>query len=318
MGPLSPSSAPPSCGVSVVIPCYNYAHYLPAAIDSALAQSYQPLEIIVVDDGSTDKTSAVAAGYGDRVRCIRKANAGLPAARNTGIRAATQPYVGFLDADDQWAPGFLQRVMAAFAEAPVAYGLVAVRGQPVDREGTPICRVRRDRDCHGLLTCTDIIFRTRFSPSAVVARREAFAVCGLFDETLTSSEDRDMWIRIGARFPILLLPEALALIRNHPGSMSKNADRMKRNTRRVIRKAFIAGLVGRWRLVFWLQVLAFNRFQCAWMYQDQKRHLRAAGEMVASLLTWPWFLRPAELNEPALFRVRALRRFLWEAVHGAV
>lgn len=314
----SPSCLPTvaSYGVSVVIPCYNYAQYLSYAVDSALAQDHRPLEVIIVDDGSTDNTPAVVAGYGDRVRCVRKANGGLPAARNTGIRSATHPFVAFLDADDAWAPGFLPRVMEAFAASSRGYGLVATKGQPIDREGRPIARVRRDQGVRGLLNCRDIILRTRFSPSAVVARRDVFDVCGLFDESLTSSEDRDMWIRIGARFPILLLPEALVRIRNHPSSMSKNADRMKRNSRRVIGKAFGRGLVPRWRLDFWLKVLSFNWVQCAWMYQDQKCHLRAAGEMAASLLTWPWFLRPARLNEPFLFRIRAVRRFLWDALHG--
>lgn len=314
----SPSCSPlvAPYGVSVVIPCYNYAQYLSYAVDSALAQDHRPLEVIIVDDGSTDNTPAVVAGYGDRVQCVRKANGGLPAARNTGIRSAIHPFVAFLDADDVWAPGFLPRVMEAFARSSSGYGLVATRGQPIDREGRPIARVRRDQDVHGLLKCRDIILRTRFSPSAVVARRDVFDVCGFFDESLTSSEDRDMWIRIGAQFPMLLLPEALALIRNHPSSMSKNADRMKRNSRRVIGKAFSRGLVPRWRLDFWLRVLSFNWVQCAWMYYDQRRYLKAVADMSASLFAWPWFVQPALLNEPVFFRVRALRRFLWESAHG--
>jgi GT2 family glycosyltransferase len=167
-----------------------------------------------------------------------------------------------------------------------------------------------------VLTCQDIVLRTCFSPSAVVTRREVFERCGLFDESLTSSEDRDMWIRIGACFPMFLLPDALVFVCDHPGSMSKNADRMKRNTRRVIRSAYDRGTVSRWRLAFWLKVLAFNRFQCAWMYRDQRSHGMALTEMLASIAMWPWFGHPHRLNEPLLFRLRALRRFLWEAVRN--
>ncbi len=301
-------------GVSVVIPCYNYAHFLSAAIDSALAQTSRPFEIVVVDDGSTDDTRAVATGYGAQVRYIHQANAGLPAARNTGIRSATQPLVAFLDADDQWQPGFLHRVLEVFALS--AYGLVAAKAIRVDPGGLPVPRVCRDQALQGPLGCRDIILRTCFSPSGVVARRAVFECCGLFDDTLTSSEDRDMWIRIGARFPMFLLPDPLVLVRDHPGSMSKNADRMKRNTRRVIGKAFDQALVPRRQVAFWLRVLAFNRFQCAWMYHDQGRYLRAIGEMSASLATWPWFASPSRLNEPVLFRLRALRRFAWEAWRG--
>jgi len=310
------AAAAPLTGVSVVIPCYNYAHYLPQAIDSALAQSYRPLEVVVVDDGSTDDTPAVVAGYGERIRCIRKANGGLPAARNTGIQAATYAFVAFLDADDRWAPEFLTTVMAAFAGAGEGCGLVATRAQAFGPDGTLRPRPCRDRAVRGTLRSRDIILRTRFSPSAVVTRRRVFEDCGFFDETLTSSEDRDMWIRIGSRFEMVLLPEALAFIRNHPSSMSKNADRMKLNTRRVIRKARSQRVVSPWAMGFWLKVLSYNQVQCAWMYHDQRRHLRAASEMAASLLTWPWFGRPSRLNEPVFFRVRALRRFLWEACHG--
>lgn len=303
--------------VSVVIPCYNYAHYLGAAIDSVLAQTWETCGIIVVDDGSTDNTRDVVECYGERVHYVYQTNAGLPAARNTGIRLSPTSFVGFLDADDLWAPEHIARAVEAFSSSPLTCGLVATRGQEIDRDESPLTKVRRDQAFHGTLTVRDIILRTRFSPSAVVARREVFDVCGLFDETLTSSEDRDMWIRIGARYSICLLPDVLVKIRNHSESMSKNADRMKRNTRRVIGKAFRERVVPRWHVLFWLQVLGVNLFQCAWMYRDQGDSIKGVVQMFLSILVWPWFPRPERLNEPALFRVRALRRFFWECLHGS-
>src|SRR5690349_21494110 len=94
--------------VSVIIPTYNYAHYLPCAIDSVLAQTQPAAEVIVVDDGSTDATREVCARYTDpRVRYVHQSNAGLSAARNTGLREARSPLVAFLDADDRWEPAFL-------------------------------------------------------------------------------------------------------------------------------------------------------------------------------------------------------------------
>src|SRR5690348_14198226 len=99
-------------GISVVIPAYNYERLLKQAIDSALQQNYPLLEVIVVDDGSTDNTGQLVAELcraDNRIRYIHQKNAGLPAARNTGIRAAKFDYVGFLDADDQWVAGFVQK-----------------------------------------------------------------------------------------------------------------------------------------------------------------------------------------------------------------
>ena len=95
--------------VSVVIPCYRQAHYLPTAVDSALAQTHPDVEVIVVDDGSDDDTAAVAARYGARVRYVRRPNGGLAAARNTGVAASTATYLKFLDADDHLVPEQLHR-----------------------------------------------------------------------------------------------------------------------------------------------------------------------------------------------------------------
>src|SRR5205814_441931 len=138
-GVREPSDAMSAPGVSVVIPAYNYARFLPKAIESALAQSHPSLEIIVVDDGSTDDTQAVVAQYtGPRVRCVRQQNAGLSAARNTGIREARFPYVAFLDADDEWHPNFLAACMEAFSKLGGGFGIVACGAERIDAAGDPL------------------------------------------------------------------------------------------------------------------------------------------------------------------------------------
>src|SRR5437762_473952 len=111
------SDARPPAGVSVVIPAYNYAGFLPKAIESVLQQDYPEYELVVVDDGSTDNTADVTAAYArasTRVRYVHQTNGGLSAARNTGIRHARFEYVSFLDADDELLPGFLRRAMETF------------------------------------------------------------------------------------------------------------------------------------------------------------------------------------------------------------
>ncbi len=106
--------------VSVVIPTYNRGRWLPLAVASAWAQSVRPLEVIVVDDGSTDETERVARGLGEGVRYLRQANAGVAAARNTGIAAAQGECVAFLDSDDEWRPAKLEAQLAALRAAPEA------------------------------------------------------------------------------------------------------------------------------------------------------------------------------------------------------
>jgi hypothetical protein len=160
------------------------------------------------------------------------------------------------------------------------------------------------------IVAPDILFRTRFGSSSVVVRRVAFDECGYFDTTLRSSEDRHMWLRIAAKHRIYLLGERLAVVRRHPTSMSRNADRMKQNTGRVLRYACEYRIVSRAQIVLWLKVYSFFFFQTAWTYADQGRRWKALHELAKSVMLWPWFANPQEFNEPALYRVRSLVQFL--------
>jgi len=298
-------------GVSVVIPAYNYAQFLPAAIDSALGQAHDDLEVIVVDDGSTDATPEVCARYGDRIRYIRKVNGGLPAARNTGIKAAQKTFIGFLDADDIWEKDFLPRVMGRFKELGSEYGMVATQARYVDEHGSEFSLKDLTWRVSGKLSCRDILMKSRFSPSSVVARKAALLEAGCFDESLRSSEDRDMWIRLGARYPIFLSPEKLITVRRHRHSMSRNAGRMRQNIFHVLGKSRSAGLVPASELTFWQKVRSFAYFQTAWMYYEQGDRGTALRDLFYSWLSWPFFTQTESLNEPVLFRLRTLRIFLF-------
>jgi glycosyltransferase involved in cell wall biosynthesis len=301
-------------GVSVVIPAYNYAKYLPASIDSVLKQDYPVFEVIVVNDGSTDNTAQVLAQYGDKIRCITQKNAGLPAARNTGIKAARYDYVGFLDADDAWLPSFLSATMEAFARLPAEYAVVATQLSYIDPNGAPLelknILPAVDRE----ITCRDMVLQSRFVPSTVVAKKSVFDEVGLFDETLRSTEDRDMWIRIAVKRRVFRIGQRLLLARRHPANMSKNADRMKESGGIVIRKAYDQGLIPRSDWLFWRQVYSYHYFQSSWRLRDQGRYREAVQDLSKSLILWPWFVRSNLMNEPFLFRVRGMIGFFCEAL----
>lgn len=310
----SNSSAPQSesqlPGVSVVIPAYNYAHYLPTAINSALRQDYPRVEVIVVDDGSTDNTSEITEAYGDRIRCIRKVNAGLSAARNTGIEAASHPFIAFLDADDEWLPNALSVAMREFALAPETLSVVSSQSIFMDPEGQIVPFKSRVGGLPREISFADVLLKSRFSPSSVVARKSVFQECGMFDPLMRSSEDRDMWIRIAAKHKVVQLRERLLYVRDHASSMSKNTDRMKANMRITFKKAFAMKARGGSGLLVRLRVGSFFHFQIAWMYFDEGRRLAALKEWLLSALLWPAFSDPSSLNEPPLFRLRSLYRFL--------
>lgn len=302
-------------GVSVVIPAYNYGRFVGRAVDSVLRQSYSNFELLVVDDGSTDNTPAVLTQYADpRMRCIRKVNAGLSAARNTGIAEARFPFVAFLDADDEWLPSFLETAMKAFEEIGPSFALVACIGEPMDAEGRPLPLklTAALRDCEW--TVRDILIRTRFMPSSVVVRRSVFEECGDFDTSLRSSEDRDMWIRIGARHRLYCVGKILVRICKHDSNMSRNATRMKSNMRRVLWKAFRARVVPAWNLPFWLRVFAFHFLQISWTHFDEGRRLTAILQVTTSLVLWPFPLGKRASNGLSMVRPRALARFILRPV----
>lgn len=225
--------------VSVIIPTYNHAHYLPQAIQSVLAQTYPHWELIVVDDGSTDSTAEVVGCFADgRIRCIHQPNQGLASARNTGIHAAQGAYFAFLDADDQWKPQFLQTCVEALGADDRVAG-VYCRCYFVDQVGVVLPQI-------GGAVVADNAFRRRlleggfFPPHAALVRAEVVRKVGLFDTHLEGSgtEDWDLWLRTSEGHVMRGLAEPLALYRVYPDSMSTNVARMQANRMAVLTKRF--------------------------------------------------------------------------------
>jgi len=197
--------------VSVIIPTFNRASMVVEAVDSVLAQSYQPLEIIVVDDGSTDDTEARLAGYGERIKVIRcSLNRGVSAARNCGIRRSCASYVALLDSDDLWLPGKVERQMDFFLKQPEAR--ICQTEEIWIRRGKRVNPRRKHRKYSGYIFphCLPLCI---VSPSAVMIKQELLSQVGLFDEQLPACEDYDLWLRIAAHFPIFLLEEPLIIKR---------------------------------------------------------------------------------------------------------
>lgn len=200
--------------VSVVIPTYNYAHFVSQAIQSVLDQTFRDFEIIVVDDGSTDDTFQVVSPFGDPVRYIRQANRGPNAARNTGIRTSTGKYVALLDADDLWLPHKLESQIPLI-EADPEVGLVYASMYLFDSETGAIVDWHppsRCRQGHVLRQ----LYMDQFVPSPTpLIRRKVFDEVGYFDESVVSPDDWEMWLRIAARYKFAFVREPLAMYRVH-------------------------------------------------------------------------------------------------------
>lgn len=205
--------------VSVVIPTYNYARFVGNAVDSILAQTFTDYEIIVVDDGSTDETARVLAGYGDKVRYVHQNNAGQSAARNHGIGLAHGEYLAFLDADDTWLPQKLDK-QVRFLDEHGEYDMVfadmshCVDGAMIHKRYLHEKKykfVAQGKIFNNLLREGFIFMPT------VLVRRKCFEQVGVFDVTLSNCEDVDLWFRIADRFQIGFVDEPLA-VRNVHGA----------------------------------------------------------------------------------------------------
>ncbi|TEU13609.1 MAG: glycosyltransferase [Anaerolineales bacterium] len=225
--------------ISVIIPTYNRATYITEAIRSVQAQTYPYVEVIVADDGSTDNTAEVVAGFGDAVTYISLPHRGQPAAtRNAGLRVTKGEFIAFLDSDDLFLPNKLMLQLAAFEAHPEA-GLVYSNGHFFRNDPTQPTGYVLD----GLPTPSGDVFpellRGNFmAPPTVLIRRSCLEAVGMFDERpdFFAVEDYDLWLRIAARFFVIYAPGDVAAVRRHQQSISRDVATLRRRVLQVLAK----------------------------------------------------------------------------------
>jgi glycosyltransferase involved in cell wall biosynthesis len=202
--------------ISCIVPVYNGELYLADALDSILAQTYRPVEIIVVDDGSTDETSTVIRRYGERIRSIYQDNAGPAKARNKGIRESSGDLVAFLDADDLWHPEKLERQSARFrARSELDLCITHVQNFWMPELAQEKARLQNHRFAQPV---------PGYAMQALLARRNVFDRVGWFDETLRAVDDTDWFLRgFEAGVVLEMLPEVLVQRRLHDKNLSRSA-----------------------------------------------------------------------------------------------
>jgi glycosyltransferase involved in cell wall biosynthesis len=226
--------------VSVIIPAHNSAAYVVEAVRSVLAQTFRDYETIVVDDGSTDQTMDVLAQFGGAIRIHRQSNQGPAAARNAGIRLAAGEFVTFLDADDVWMPDKLARQVDFMTTHPEVGLLFADatewRGDTIEKPSI-LATMTFGRDAEAQVPIQDafrkLLIENFIPTSSVMVRRSCFAKAGLFDVALPNAEDREMWLRLAAHFPIAGVPEVLARKRSHDANISLRTEIALRSRIRV-------------------------------------------------------------------------------------
>lgn len=216
--------------VSVVVTVHNQAPFVAATLDSVLAQTYPNVDVIVVDDGSTDDTLVRCARYGDRIRLLPRANGGVGAARNTGVAAARGAYIAHLDGDDLWHPDKLARQVGAALRFPEA-GMIIADGHAFE-DGVPDApglvtgemgrRLSAAAEPVLLLDCYRALLRRHGirTPSQIMVPAAVYAALGRWDERMRVVTDIELALRIAARHPFVLIREDLVGYRVHDASLS--------------------------------------------------------------------------------------------------
>jgi len=285
--------------VSVIIPTYNYGRFIAEAIQSVLQQTHRPDEIVVVDDGSTDDTARVVAGFGDAVKYVRQENGGVCAARNKGVAESTGEIIAFMDADDTMEPESIAKQVALFGDERV--GLVHCGLRLFDDESGETIELQLEGGEDGV--ADNLLLWEGASiagPGAILVTREAFDSVDGFDTGMKVGEDWDFCYRVARRFKVRFVPEPLVNYRSHATAAHRNVAEMERGMSRFYEKAFSTNDEAVLKLKSraygnFHKVMAGSYFHAA----DYKNFARHAARSV--------FMRPGNLGHFLKFPVR---RFL--------
>jgi glycosyltransferase involved in cell wall biosynthesis len=301
--------------VSVIIPSYNASPFVHLAVQSVLEQTYDKHEIILVDDGSTDETRQVLSKFQGRITYIYQQNRGAAAARNAGIETARGDLVCFLDADDLWASNKLELQLEFLRQHRDVALLSGGCRKFMDRDA-PYASFTAAKSPEGSAArifsapeaFTELV-RSNFIPtSTVMVRKECFEKVGTFDLDLIPVEDRDMWLRISARFGVAYLPWVLCDKRLHPSNISNDKVRMLYTCARVLEKnrALFPGLAPAKLWNKQLAKLYANAGRLSLMKHRRPEARRAAARSLKNALT----AKAAVLLMATFMGRRTIRLFL--------
>ena len=227
--------------ISVIIPTYNRKLFLIHAIDSVLNQTYQKLELIIIDDGSSDKSIEYIKKKHPDIKIYKQFNKGVSSARNKGIKISSNKWIAFLDSDDRWHPKKIEKQVNYLEKNPGHK--ICHTDEIWIRKGIRINQHKKHKKYGGQIFDKSLDL-CRISPSSVIIHRDVFNKVGLFNEKLPVCEDYDLWIRITAKFPVLYLDEKLTIkYGGHLNQLSKKYWGMDRfriiALENIIKKSFL-------------------------------------------------------------------------------
>ncbi len=279
--------------IAAVVPLFNKRRYVVEAVESMLQQTRAADEIVIVDDGSTDGSGDLVAkryGHDSRIRLIRQANRGPGAARNVGIKATRSPLLAFLDADDKWLPEKLERQGAFMEQNPSCMmsftSSIGYNERTDETWYTPLLQnIQKDR----FIRKEYFPQRSYIATNSVMICREALDRVGLFDESLWTSQDADLWLRIMLQFGFEYIPERLVWVRRgYPQSIKTMERRRRGNDRYFAKHRYTFGRGGRGQAIWRAGYSSVLRGNAIWYFQ-QRMGRKAMGHLLKAVWLWPFF-----------------------------
>lgn len=279
--------------VSVIIPAYNASRTIVETVKSALSQSVPPLEVIVVNDGSTDNTAELLAQFGTTIHTILKPNGGVSSARNAGLAVAKGEYIAFLDSDDVWHPEKLRWQTDCLEANPdiMLLGTLTYDWPASSHPELPTETAQLEP-----IDFPQMVIKNRLTASSVIVRTKAIREVGDFDTQQHGTEDHDMWLRISQRYQLAVLQVPLTGYRNtDDGSLGKNARQMEAGMYVILNKLDTQGV---FQNNFWLKrkSQAYIDYTAGFLYYSSKQYWSATRRLFQSMLLYPFAYDKSEVR----------------------
>ena len=276
--------------VSVIMPVYNRESFVCQAIESVLQQTYKDFELIVIDDGSTDRSADLIESFSDsRLHYLRQRHSGISASMNHGLQLASGQYIARLDSDDIWLPQMLAS-QVAILEKETDIGVAYAKAQQIDETGNRMTEIRGKEMRFRGDSLKSMIFEDFTCNITVVARCDCFALAGRYDTSLHGNEDWDMWLRIAKYCNFEFNDQILAFFRSHSGNITKNTspffDKILESRIRVLDKAFADGYISS-------KYMNLRPIACGNVYISVGCHLLMASKYINALSA---FIKSLNLN----------------------
>lgn len=287
----------PRVEVAVIVPAHNAEKTIARALDAVLAQTASPAEILVVDDGSTDRTSEIVSSYPAPVRLISQKNGGPARARNEGVRASTSEYIAFLDADDAWLPQKIELQVAAMQATPASV-LCCTSVLLQNADGSSSSRLApAPEEIYRLLG----VCNPELTPSCVLMSRLAFDRAGGFNEARHGCEDWELWFRLRSLGTFVRVPEIVTIYHVSASGLSSDADRLFQDFLQMLDPVLLADYTGLNRALWRRRILSYQAYKAVLTARAERTPGKELRYAMRSILSWPF---PTWC--PARFRVFAV------------